>query len=455
LKNKIIKHFIKLLPNIFGTIFYKIQISDIARRISVGVFWTLVGSIASNLSTLLSLIIIARILGKSEFGEFGMIKSTINTFGVFGGFGLGLTATKYIAEIRQSNKRKVGNIIGITTIMSYIIGFFVAIIIFLFSKILAENTINAPHLLEEIQLASLIIYLSSINGTQSGILSGFENFKFIAFSNITSAIVTFPVQLLFTYYMGLQGAIIGLLISFFLKITINNYFLRKQYLIEKIIPDYKICWNDLHILLKFSLPSLLSGLMVGPIIWVCNTMLVNRPGGYNEMAIYEAATQWKNTIAFLPAILSSIVLPLISSTTLDRNKFKKIMKINIKLNLYISFIIAIIISIFSTLIMNTFGTDFINGANVLIILAISTILSSVNSVIGQALAGKDRMWVAFLFNLIWGVILIFFSHLFIQFNYGALGLALAFLISYVFHSIIQFIYLKHQIYNKWDSQPNL
>jgi O-antigen/teichoic acid export membrane protein len=451
LKNKIIKYFIELLPSKFGTIFYKIQNSDIGRRISVGAFWTLFGSITSNVSTLLALILVARILGKSEFGEFGMIKSTVNTFAVFGGFGLGLTATKYISEIRHSNDKKIGNIIGITTIMSYIIGFFVAIIIFLFSHKLAENTINAPHLGKEIQLASLIVFLSSINGVQSGILSGFENFKFIAISNIISAIISFPIQLLFAYYMGLRGALIGLLLSFFLKFVINEYLLSKQYLMVKINPVYKIRWNDLTILLKFSLPSLLSGLMVGPIIWVCNTMLVSRSSGYNEMAIFEAATQWKNTIAFLPGILSSIVLPLISSTTIDKVQFEKILNINIKLNFYISLLISIIISIFSTLIMKTFGLGFINGANVLIILAVSTILSSVNSVIGQALAGKDRMWVGFLFNLIWGAILIFFSNLFIKLNYGALGLAMAFLISYLFHSVIQFLYLKFQIYNKWDS----
>jgi O-antigen/teichoic acid export membrane protein len=170
------------------------------------------------------------------------------------------------------------------------------------------------------------------------------------------------------------------------------------------------------------------------------------------MALFEAATQWKNTIAFLPGVLSAIVLPIISNSTINKFQFEKILNFNIKLNFYISLLISLFISLFSTLIMKTFGMQFTNGANVLIILAVSTILSSVNSVIGQALAGKDRMWTGFFFNLIWGVVLMFFSFLFIKLNYGALGLAIAFLISYLFHSIIQFLYLKFHIYNKWELQ---
>ena len=43
-----------------------------------------------------------------------MIQSTVGMFGVFAGFGLGLTATKHVAEFRQSDPDRAGRIIGLS-----------------------------------------------------------------------------------------------------------------------------------------------------------------------------------------------------------------------------------------------------------------------------------------------------------------------------------------------------
>jgi len=56
-------------------------------RIAKGAFWSLSGSIVSQGSILFASMYVARILGKTQFGELGMIRSTINMFVVFAGFG--------------------------------------------------------------------------------------------------------------------------------------------------------------------------------------------------------------------------------------------------------------------------------------------------------------------------------------------------------------------------------
>ncbi len=53
-------------------------------------------------------------LGKEEFGKLGIVQSTVGMFQVFAGFGLGLTATKYVAEFRDSDPAKTGRIIGLS-----------------------------------------------------------------------------------------------------------------------------------------------------------------------------------------------------------------------------------------------------------------------------------------------------------------------------------------------------
>ena len=69
-------------------------------------FWTFAGTVISRGLMFVATVAVARILGKTAYGELGMIQSTVGMFSVFAGFGLGLTATKYVAELillRQIN----------------------------------------------------------------------------------------------------------------------------------------------------------------------------------------------------------------------------------------------------------------------------------------------------------------------------------------------------------------
>ena len=78
----------------------RIEASEIGYRLARGTFWSLAGAVVSRLLGLASFVIVARILGKSGYGHFGIIQSTVGMFGVFAGFGLGQTSTKYVAELR-------------------------------------------------------------------------------------------------------------------------------------------------------------------------------------------------------------------------------------------------------------------------------------------------------------------------------------------------------------------
>jgi O-antigen/teichoic acid export membrane protein len=57
-------------------------------------------------------------LGKTGYGELGMIQTTVGMFGVFAGFGLGVTATKHVAEFRRSDPARAGRIIGLSSVFA-------------------------------------------------------------------------------------------------------------------------------------------------------------------------------------------------------------------------------------------------------------------------------------------------------------------------------------------------
>jgi len=70
-------------------------------RFVVGAFWSVAGALISRGFLLAASVVCAWFLGKEGFGALGMIQSTTGMLGVLAGLGLGITATKYVSELRR------------------------------------------------------------------------------------------------------------------------------------------------------------------------------------------------------------------------------------------------------------------------------------------------------------------------------------------------------------------
>jgi len=410
---------------------------EIAERIAKGSFWLLIGSVFSRGISVIISIFIARLLGQTLFGQFGIIQSTILMFSTFAGFGLGITSTKYVAELRNSNPELAGNIISSTNMIASILGLFFTILILLLSPFIATNVINAPFLIDEIRIGSIILFFSVLNGAQTGALAGFEAFKDISKINIIVSLIYLPIQIVSTLLWGLEGAIIGLGANYFTQYIFNYKILRKiasAYNIE--IKYFNKSLSNISYLWKFSLPAVLAGILVNPVMWYCNILLVRKVNGFNEMAIYNAAMQWQNVILFVPMAISQIALPLFSNVRKNKNNFIQVIKYNLILNFAVVSIIATLFLIFSKLIMKVYGNEYADANLVLILMTFTAVLIAVNNVIGQVIASLGKMWLGFSLNFIWAISLIILATIFLDQDLGAIGLAKAVLLSYLLLTLL-------------------
>jgi O-antigen/teichoic acid export membrane protein len=439
--------FEKYCPKFLDPIRLKISNSPSAIRIANGAFWSLFGALISRGLTLISSIIIARFLGTKGFGEFGVIQSTIGMFGMFAGLGLGMTATKYIAQYRESDKIKTGRIISLTLFVAIIASAIISLVLFIISPWLAYTTLKAPYLTSSLQIGSVYLFMLSITGLQNGILSGFEAFKAIAIRSVISGLSTFPLMVSGVYFFGLNGAVWGLVGSSILNVILNNIEIKKIANSQNFKIKLDDCMKEKYILHEFALPAFLGGVMVGPVNWICNTILINQTNGYSEMGIYNAAYQWLIIILFVPGTLAGIILPLLTNLNQNENSknYFRVLKYNIIINILIATVISITIILFSKLIMLSYGYSFIAGQKVLIILALTAVLISYNNVVGQAIASKGKMWIGFILNFLWAIILILTSLYFARNIQGAIGLSKAFLIAYLFHTINSTIVINYML----------
>ncbi len=91
-------------------------------RFARGAVWSLLGALMAQGATLAASVITARLLGREQFGEYGMIQSTVGMLGIFAGLGLGMTATKFVAELRTRDPQRAGRIIALGTAAAVISG---------------------------------------------------------------------------------------------------------------------------------------------------------------------------------------------------------------------------------------------------------------------------------------------------------------------------------------------
>ncbi len=418
--------------------------SDVSRRMAKGTFWTFTGTASAKFIVLIAGIICARILGKESYGELGIIRSTIITFLSVGIAGLGLTATKFISEYKQDQSHRIPSIYIITTRFSVILGTLISGLIIVFAQDIA-TTIDNPSLSDDLRWGGVLLFLGILNGIQNDVLSGFEDFKSIAINSLYGSISESILMCIGAYYGGVKGAIIGYGTGY-----IVIYLFNRQSVIRNLkrhnlsIALSKFDKNDLSIIYKFSLPAALSSILSAPVFWIIKTLLI-RHDGYGQMAIYEAADQWRIIILFIPTAISNVVLPILSSMVNHSNHdFWKVLRINILLNAGISLFLTLGICLFSRQIMEFYGKDFGDGMT-LIILCVSSIFTSISNVVGLSISSRNKMWHGFVFNVTWGVMLIVLTHIYLQMNYGATSVAIAMLISNFAITLIQIIYLRRVI----------
>lgn len=399
-----------------------------------GIFWNLISAVASQGFPMIAAIITARLLGKIGYGQLGIINSTIILFSTFAGLGLGITATKYIAQFHQTDPERTGRIIGLTNIFGIISGSLMSILLFIIAPWLATNMLAAPELATELRIVSILLLFNTLVGIQSGTIAGFGAFKNLARIAIVQGIIASSLTITGVYLFGLMGAVTALVINSVINLILYIISIRNLVKEFKIKINYIKSWKENNIIWELSLPSMLSGVMVGPVVWIANALIVNNPGGYAQLGLFNAADQWRSVLSFLPIVIGGVLLPMISANVNKENKALEV--VNVLASWIIVIVIALPLISFPEIIALFYGQDY---SSIVFLQSISLMMlvsciSSYKEGIGRKLIAKNLMWWGFLSNMVWGIL--FISLIIIFENLGSLGLALSYIISYGINTVI-------------------
>ena len=429
------------MPRCLRPSWNKVCASRIGYRLVHGAFWSTMGAGTSQALVLITSIIAARLLGREQFGQYGIVMTTVGLFTVFTGFGLGTTATKFVAEYKYTDPARAGRTIALSALVALATGTAASLILLFIAPLLAEKALAAPQLSGMLRLATGIIFFSAVNSALIGALAGFEAFRALARINIINGVVSFCLVAGGVYIWDFPGALAGQVTAMGIACIVAFFALKSEAHSFNVSLDYRGCGAEKGVLIGFSLPAIMSGIMVTPVNWACSAILVNQPNGYMEMGLFNAANSWQKAILFLPGCIGAITLPMLSALhgTNDRKEYKKALWFNMLINGCAALLVFLFVAASSKMIMTSYGAAFEEGTFVLVLLSLSALLIAVGSVVGNALASTGRMWLGFVFNSIWAVIYLLLAFYLVP-KKGAMGLAIANLVAYILHTIIQSAY---------------
>lgn len=434
---------VRFTPRFLKPLWARLESSPLGYRLARGAFWSLSGVVIARGLALVSSIIFARILGRQDFGKFGMIQSTAGMFGNFSGLGLGLTGTKFVAELRQTDPLRAGRIISLAAAVAAITGLLSGVVLFVLAPWMAAKTLASPDLAGYLRIASLLLLYGALTGAQSGALSGFEAFKTIARVNLIAGVAAFPIMVLAVWRWGLAGAVWGLVISQVINWGLNAWALRSESARWKVPIVFKGCFQEIHILGTFSLPAYLSGLLLGPASWICATILVQQPNGYDEMGTFNAANQWRQIILFIPNTILGSALPVMTNL-FGQNQFqslKRVLKTNLLLNTSITAVLAALVALLSPWIMAVYGSRFVEGSFLLIIIAMVCVLDSGTTVLSYLLISSNRIFTHLGLFAFWALSLVSCSWLLVPRMAGK-GLALSYLAAQIVYGFALLVFFQ-------------
>jgi O-antigen/teichoic acid export membrane protein len=389
-------------------------------------FWSLLGAVVSRGVGVLSSIIVARILGLEAFGEFTTIQNTVLMFGFFAGLGLGVTATKYVAQLRAGAPDRCGQVLGLILSVTLIGGGATAVGFWAFAPLLAENLLGAARLEPLLRAGSTLVLFSALQGVYMGALQGFEAFKRIARANWVGGVLGTPLVVVGTFAGGLEGAVWGMALQTVVICIVCHLALVEEAAKAGVKISFGFDAGVGSILWRFTLPTFMSNVISGSANWACSVMLVRQPDGFNQSALLNVAGTWRNTLIFLPSIMGGVLTPMLSNLYTDgkKSEFAKLLAHNVWINAAIGLALAVPVCVLSPWILRAYGPGFINGMPVFVLSALMTSLVAVNNLLSRSMQASGRAWMDFSFNALWALVLVIGCVLMIP-THKAMGIAVS------------------------------
>ncbi len=405
------------------------------KKLFMNASWLFGGKTASGIFSAIQTVVVARILGVSDYGLLSLILAYVAVLNMFFDLKVWETATKYIGTYWETGEHdKARSMIKLSYILDIGSGVVAFIIAILSAKLISTYIIHSPQAYVFIWIYSISLFVDTANSTSDAILRVFDRFKNIAFINSFQKFFRLIVVVALLYSgLGIRGVLYGFILASFVGFSVRMWLVMKtlkhndlQGWLSADISLIRDQWKGIAWFLGNT--SFIATLKTGNERYL-GILILGYFAGKDAVAFYKIASSVASVVNRIVDPIYEAIYPelvkLASSNTIE--DFKNMIKSTTKSLVLIIIPIGVIIIIFAEPIISlVFGKDYVPATNALRILAAAVLIVRCTFWINPALLSMGRPGLRTIMGVISTFIYLVLMFLLVP-GYSYMGAAFAFL----------------------------
>ncbi len=420
--------------------------SRIVRSLFKGGAIVFTGLIISKLFGLIYRIIVGRSLGPEEYGIISVMLAVSSVIGALAYIGIPQGVQKYVSEYRgDDNTQKQVEIVRTGLLLVTIPSFLTGLALFLLAPWLSAELFNEPRAIWPLRFIAIILPLRAWRKVLVKTTEAHEKMQYRVYINYIYRDTTKLILTLLFIFLGYSylGAAAAFAIAFGSAVIVAIYFTYK--VLPELFKTPRKPSKQYNKLLHHSWPLFAAGLFAS-IAGYIDTFMLQTFLGSEEVGLYNAAYPFAAAITFAGSAFGSIYLSNASKLygagkTKEMNEAYKLVVKWVSLISLPSFVILIT---YPETILQLFGSEYLEMANILRILAFGFLLSALIGPATKIIQAIDKTKYKLYLTLFIGTANIVLNYLLIPI-YGVLGAALATTLTFAFAFMLKIILIKYLV----------
>jgi len=409
------------------------------------------GKAAAGGLAALQTVVLARILGVTDYGLLQLVIAYIAMMNQFFDVRVWETAVKYIgAYWEEGESEKTLAMIKLSYILDVASGAVSFVIAIVTAKLISKYVIHSPEAYIYIWIYAFGLFVETAKLTSDAILRVFEKYKRIAvinsLENLTQLVLVTALLLL---GLGIKGALYALIISNFIAAAVRVWAV-SGVLAEKKLGSWlrgdifliKDQWREIAWFLGNT--SFMATLKTGSDKYL-GMMVLGYFAGKDAVAFYRIASSVSAVLNRIVDTLYEAIFPeLIRLTTVNAmEEFKTFIKESTKNLMKLIVPVTVLMIVFAGPIVRlVFGAEYAPATNTLRILAVAVLIARYTYWINPALLAMGKPGIRTTFYLVTTIVYLALMLILVP-PYSYVGAALAFLGFAVIKSVLSFAVFGH------------
>ena len=374
---------------------------------------------------LVQTVLIARALGITDYGIYGLLFGTIGLVASLAALQMGMTATVFVARYKEHEKAKAAFVITFVRRFGFAMALGFLACTLPFARYIGDWLVGPTTPVAAVIAGCVMVGASLISGMQDGIVEGFEDFRAVAISRAVVSFITVSAIYPAAVAFGLVGAMCVVLGGVAIKYAYVSRVVARHVLANR-LPARGTGLRAIDLIWSFGLPSMLVSLLVGVVGWIGSVVISHEPKGFDSLAVVNTGLQWRGPILLLASVVGTVAIPAISRHV-QSGDHAAIRVLKRHMLLYtggLALALAIVLAAGAPILLAIYGREFRGGHLVFAILVLSTAPQVVAGVYCQHFLAKAQVWRMLGLHL-WLVIPMAGSYVLLIPRFHSLGFAIA------------------------------